>query len=144
MNDAAEQVILVDREDREIGTAAKLAAHESGALHRAFSVLGFNRHGEMLLPRRALIKYHSPGLLADMFIGRPRPRSGPAGDAPGALQSCAPWLSVLQSRFRAAAMASISARVCWPRPVRGCSRILPGIGCLSSPKRLSPPGLSPP
>ena len=73
MNDAAEQVILVDREDREIGTAAKLAAHKSGALHRAFSVLGFNRDGEMLLQQRALIKYHSPGLWANTCCGHPRP-----------------------------------------------------------------------
>lgn len=73
MNDAAEQVILVDRGDREIGTAPKLAAHETGALHRAFSVLGFNRSGEMLLQQRAMVKYHSPGLWANMCCGHPRP-----------------------------------------------------------------------
>lgn len=73
MNDAAEQVILVDPRDREIGTAAKLAVHESGALHRAFSVMGFNRSGEMLLQKRAMCKYHSPGLWANMCCGHPRP-----------------------------------------------------------------------
>ena len=30
MNDAAEHVILVDRDDREIGTAPKLEVHETG------------------------------------------------------------------------------------------------------------------
>lgn len=73
MNDAAEHVILVDRDDREIGTAPKLEAHETGALHRAFSVFGFNRSGEMLLQRRAMEKYHSPGLWANMCCGHPRP-----------------------------------------------------------------------
>ncbi|MEM1037719.1 MAG: isopentenyl-diphosphate Delta-isomerase [Pseudomonadota bacterium] len=73
MNDAAEHVILVDRDDREIGTAPKLEVHKTGALHRAFSVFGFNRSGEMLLQRRAMIKYHSPGLWANMCCGHPRP-----------------------------------------------------------------------
>ena len=73
MNDAVERVILVDRNDREIGTAPKLAAHKTGALHRAFSVFGFNRSGEMLLQQRAMIKYHSPGLWANMCCGHPRP-----------------------------------------------------------------------
>lgn len=73
MNDAAEYVILVDRDDRKIGTAPKLEVHETGALHRAFSVFGFNRSGEMLLQRRAMVKYHSPGLWANMCCGHPRP-----------------------------------------------------------------------
>ena len=72
MDDAAEHVILVDQEDREIGTAPKLAVHKTGALHRAFSVFGFNRTGEMLLLKRAMTKYHSPGLWANMCCGHPR------------------------------------------------------------------------
>jgi isopentenyl-diphosphate delta-isomerase len=40
----------------------KLEAHEKGVLHRAFSVFIFNNHGELMLQRRALTKYHSPGL----------------------------------------------------------------------------------
>lgn len=73
MNDALERVILVDSTDREIGTAAKIAAHQDGLLHRAFSVFGFNQSGEMLLQQRASEKYHSPGLWANMCCGHPRP-----------------------------------------------------------------------
>jgi len=40
----------------------KLEAHEKGVLHRAFSVFVFNENGELMLQRRSLVKYHSPGL----------------------------------------------------------------------------------
>jgi isopentenyl-diphosphate delta-isomerase len=40
----------------------KLEAHKKGVLHRAFSVFIFNNDGELMLQRRALTKYHSPGL----------------------------------------------------------------------------------
>lgn len=56
-----EKVILVDREDNEIGSMRKMEAHEKGLLHRAFSVFIFNKEGELLLQQRALDKYHSPG-----------------------------------------------------------------------------------
>lgn len=55
-------VILVDKQDRELGTMEKLKAHELGLLHRAFSVFLFNSKGEMLLQKRAKEKYHSGGL----------------------------------------------------------------------------------
>ena len=57
-----DKVILVDNNDNQIGLMAKLEAHEKGVLHRAFSVFIFNNHGELMLQRRALTKYHSPGL----------------------------------------------------------------------------------
>ncbi len=57
-----EKVILVDREDNQVGTMPKLEAHEKALLHRAFSVFIFNEKGELMLQRRALHKYHSPGL----------------------------------------------------------------------------------
>ena len=55
-------MILVDTDDRNIGLMEKMEAHEKGVLHRAFSVFIFNRKGELMLQRRALSKYHSPGL----------------------------------------------------------------------------------
>lgn len=67
-----EQVILVDRNDNEIGLMAKMEAHEKGVLHRAFSVFVFNQHGEMMLQRRALSKYHSPGLWSNTCCSHPR------------------------------------------------------------------------
>jgi isopentenyl-diphosphate delta-isomerase len=68
-----ERVILVGPDDEEIGTAAKLAAHASGALHRAFSVFVMNRRGEILLQRRAEGKYHSAGRWSNTCCGHPRP-----------------------------------------------------------------------
>lgn len=57
-----DKVILVDSNDNQIGLMPKLEAHEKGVLHRAFSVFIFNNDGELMLQRRALTKYHSPGL----------------------------------------------------------------------------------
>jgi isopentenyl-diphosphate Delta-isomerase len=66
-----EFVILVDEEDNEIGTMEKLEAHRLGLLHRAFSVCLFNDQGEMLLQKRALKKYHSPGLWTNACCSHP-------------------------------------------------------------------------
>lgn len=69
----AEWLMLVDAEDRVIGTAEKHAAHRSGALHRAFSVLIHDPAGNWLLQRRSLGKYHSGGLWTNAACGHPRP-----------------------------------------------------------------------
>ncbi len=72
--DAEEQVVLVDGADREVGLAGKSAAHQhGGTLHRAFSVLVFDPSGRLLLQRRALGKYHAPGLWANTCCSHPRP-----------------------------------------------------------------------
>lgn len=65
--------MLVDVADCAIGTEEKLAAHRSGALHRAFSVFVFDGSGNLLLQRRARTKYHSAGLWANTCCGHPRP-----------------------------------------------------------------------
>jgi isopentenyl-diphosphate delta-isomerase type 1 len=72
---ATEYVILVDENDREIGTAEKLSAHEKNLLHRAFSIFIFRREPrlELLLQQRALTKYHSPGLWTNTCCSHPRP-----------------------------------------------------------------------
>ncbi|WP_347174594.1 isopentenyl-diphosphate Delta-isomerase [Polaribacter uvawellassae] len=57
---AEEQVILVDKNDNQIGLMPKMEAHEKALLHRAFSVFTFNDKGELLLQQRAADKYHSP------------------------------------------------------------------------------------
>ncbi len=57
-----EKVILVDKNDQPIGLMEKMEAHEKALLHRAFSVFVLNKKGELMLQRRALHKYHSPGL----------------------------------------------------------------------------------
>lgn len=68
-----EELILVDESDREIGFAEKLSAHQNGGrLHRAFSIVLFNRKGEMLLQRRSTRKYHFGGLWTNACCGHPR------------------------------------------------------------------------
>ena len=68
-----EYVILVDDDDHEIGTAEKLAAHRDGALHRASSIVIWDRNGRMLLQQRAAGKYHSANLWTNTCCGHPRP-----------------------------------------------------------------------
>ncbi len=67
-----EKVILVDRNDQEIGTMGKLQAHQEGALHRAISIFIFNINGELLLQQRAAEKYHSPLLWTNTCCTHPR------------------------------------------------------------------------
>ena len=69
----ADSVILVDRDDRQIGTAMKLTVHRSGELHRAVSAFVFNSEGYLLLQQRASTKYHSGGLWSNTCCGHPRP-----------------------------------------------------------------------
>ncbi|MFY8037198.1 MAG: isopentenyl-diphosphate Delta-isomerase [Cyclobacteriaceae bacterium] len=69
-----EHVILVDENDREIGTMEKLEAHQKGLLHRAFSILVFNSKGEMLIQKRATTKYHSGGLWTNACCSHPVPQ----------------------------------------------------------------------
>ena len=57
-----DMVILVDKNDNQVGLMPKLEAHEKGILHRAFSVFIFNSKYELLLQKRASSKYHSGGL----------------------------------------------------------------------------------
>ena len=67
------EVILVDFQDNAIGVMEKMMAHETGKLHRAFSIFIFNDKEELLLHRRALTKYHSPGLWTNTCCSHPMP-----------------------------------------------------------------------
>ena len=68
-----ETVILVDENDRELGTQEKLITHKMGQLHRAVSVVLFNGKNQILLQKRALSKYHSGGLWSNTCCSHPRP-----------------------------------------------------------------------
>ena len=46
----------------------KMETHLKGKLHRAKSVFIFNSKGEMLLQRRALEKYHTPGMWSNSAL----------------------------------------------------------------------------
>ena len=67
------KVQLVDENDNPYGIMEKMEAHKKGLLHRAVSVLLFNSKGEVLLQRRALHKYHSPGLWTNTCCSHPFP-----------------------------------------------------------------------
>lgn len=68
-----QEVILVTENDTEVGRCEKMYAHEQGLLHRAFSIFLFNSHGEMLLHKRAMAKYHSGGLWTNACCSHPAP-----------------------------------------------------------------------
>jgi isopentenyl-diphosphate delta-isomerase type 1 len=72
---ATEHVILVDENDKEVGTAEKIQAHRESLRHRAFSVFIFREKPELqlLLQQRAEGKYHSSGLWTNTCCSHPRP-----------------------------------------------------------------------
>ncbi|HVS02847.1 MAG TPA: isopentenyl-diphosphate delta-isomerase, partial [Thermoanaerobaculia bacterium] len=70
---ANEELILVDEDDREVGHLSKAEAHAGeGVLHRAFSVLLFDRRGNLLLQRRAGGKQLWPGYWSNSCCSHPR------------------------------------------------------------------------
>ena len=66
-------VVLVDEKNKVLGTEEKMAAHEKGLLHRAFSVFVFNSKGELLLQKRDSGKYHCGGLWSNTVCSHPHP-----------------------------------------------------------------------
>jgi len=66
-------VILVDKQDNQIGLMQKTEAHKKALLHRAISVFICNSRGEWLLHRRAFDKYHSGGLWSNSCCSHPLP-----------------------------------------------------------------------
>ena len=69
----AEQLILVDAEDRETGYLSKAECHDAGGiLHRAFSVFLFNAQGELLLQQRSASKRLWPGYWSNTCCSHPR------------------------------------------------------------------------
>lgn len=69
-----EKVILVNKKDEVVGLEEKTKAHQKGKLHRAFSVILFNKKGEVLIQKRAESKYHSGGLWTNTCCSHPRPK----------------------------------------------------------------------
>jgi isopentenyl-diphosphate delta-isomerase len=86
VRDELETVTLVDAEDNVIGPCGKIAAHENGQLHRAFSILITNPAGELLLQRRAACKYHFAGRWSNTCCGHPRPGEETLDAAPRRLR----------------------------------------------------------
>lgn len=76
-----EEVVLVDFDDNVVGKEEKMAAHKNPRLHRAISVLIFNKKGEMLLHKRADEKYHCPGMWTNACCTHPGPDESYIGAA---------------------------------------------------------------
>ena len=94
-----EYVVLVNQDDRSLGTLEKMEAHERGVLHRAFSVFVFNPKGELMLQRRALEKYHSPGLWSNTVCSHPRVNETPEQAAIRRLQEEMGFICELEKAF---------------------------------------------
>ena len=68
-----EELILVDENDREIGSLDKAACHDgTGVLHRAFSLFIFNPRGELLLQQRSRTKRLWPLYWSNSCCSHPR------------------------------------------------------------------------
>ena len=74
---SSSNIVLVDRNDREIGFGDKTEVHQVGSLHRAVSVIISNSEKEMLLQKRASQKYHSAGLWSNACCTHPFPNEEP-------------------------------------------------------------------
>jgi isopentenyl-diphosphate delta-isomerase len=82
-------LLQVNSSDLPIGPIEKMEAHRKGVLHRAFSLFIFRkREGELqlLLQKRALVKYHSGGLWTNSCCGHPEPGADVAKAAKKRLQ----------------------------------------------------------
>jgi len=67
-----EEVILVDENNNEIGTAPKDSVHTKDTpLHRAFSCFVFNDKKELLVTQRAITKKTFPGVWTNTVCGHP-------------------------------------------------------------------------
>jgi isopentenyl-diphosphate delta-isomerase len=68
-----ELVVLVDENNKVLGTAAKLETHNANTpLHRGFSVFLFNRQGNLLLQQRSKTKKTFPLVWSNSCCGHPK------------------------------------------------------------------------
>lgn len=69
----AEEIILVNDNDDDIGFAAKGPTHDGlGVLHRAFSLFIFTSDGRLILQQRSATKRLWPGYWANSVCSHPR------------------------------------------------------------------------
>lgn len=67
-----EIVVLVDKNNNQIGTASKATVHTKNTpLHRGFSIFIFNSQGALLLTKRASTKKTFPGVWTNTVCGHP-------------------------------------------------------------------------
>jgi isopentenyl-diphosphate delta-isomerase len=73
----SENVILVDKDDVEVGVLEKMIAHKTSARHRAVSVIILDDKKNILMQRRSQLKYHSGLKWANACCTHPRPGERP-------------------------------------------------------------------
>lgn len=71
-----EKLVLVNENDEVIGYEDKMATHEKGLMHRAFSVFVFDEQQRLLLQQRHPDKYHCGGLWTNTCCSHPYPDEG--------------------------------------------------------------------
>lgn len=72
MSNNNDYVVLVDRQNKVLGTAPKLETHnENTPLHRGFSLFLFNSKGELLLQQRSHTKKTWPLIWSNSVCGHP-------------------------------------------------------------------------
>lgn len=80
-----DKLILVDREDREVGVLDKKTCHlnsynrNGGLPHRAFSLFMFNGSNQLLLHRRSKLKIAFPMAWTNSVCSHPEVREPVAG-----------------------------------------------------------------
>lgn len=101
MQSGAEEtiVVLVDKNDGDVGSMEKMEAHRKALLHRAVSVFLFNSEGEWVLQKRALNKYHSGGLWTNACCTHPKPGESAIASASRRLREEMGILSDLKELF---------------------------------------------
>lgn len=66
-----EMLIVVNENDIPQRVEEKMRIHLEGIKHRAFSVLIYNKYGQLLLQKRSNAKYHSASLWSNSCCGHP-------------------------------------------------------------------------
>jgi isopentenyl-diphosphate delta-isomerase len=94
-----DKIILVDENDKEIGTEFKMKAHKEGKLHRAFSIFVFDSQKRLLLQKRASQKYHSGGLWSNTCCSHPRAGESVSVAAPRRLKEEMGFVCDLRKMF---------------------------------------------
>lgn len=65
-------LLLVNEQDNIIGYGAKMETHQTGKLHRAFSIFIYDKYmRKMLIQKRSIKKYHSGGLWSNACCSHP-------------------------------------------------------------------------
>ena len=104
----AENCILVDADDRVIGSASKMDCHSGeGIRHRAFSVLLYDHDGRLLMQRRSQDKITFPGVWANSCCSHPLDIEGENGEPVNGVMTAARRKLVQELGYAASTVAQL-------------------------------------